>query len=150
MRRLRDRSAGIIEQRFDRRRKATTIPMGGNDDTSTFCHADIVVLYLLAFPLIWVFSGYPLLVLGSAFPHKNAGKDCLNQPFISVLAPTYNEEAVIEKRIQIYGIYSTQKRSMKSSWSTLALWMHEEYSSADLPRRWESAGHARMRGSTNG
>jgi cellulose synthase/poly-beta-1,6-N-acetylglucosamine synthase-like glycosyltransferase len=65
-----------------------------------FVTLDIVVLYLLAFLLIWVFSGYPLLMPGFALRHKNAGNDYLNQPFISVLVPTYNEEAVIEKRIQ--------------------------------------------------
>ncbi|MGD0327270.1 MAG: hypothetical protein ABSB21_01385 [Halobacteriota archaeon] len=65
-----------------------------------FVTLDIVVLYLLAFLLIWVFLGYPLLMLGFALRRKNAGKDYSYQPFISVLVPTYNEEAVIEKRIQ--------------------------------------------------
>ena len=61
---------------------------------------DIFVLYLLAFLLIWVFSGYPLLMLGFALRQKNVDKDYSFQPFISVLVPTYNEESVIEKRIQ--------------------------------------------------
>jgi poly-beta-1,6-N-acetyl-D-glucosamine synthase len=65
-----------------------------------FITLDIVVLYLLAFLLIWVFSGYPLLMLGFALRHKNADKDYSYQPFISVLVPTFNEEAVIEQRIQ--------------------------------------------------
>jgi cellulose synthase/poly-beta-1,6-N-acetylglucosamine synthase-like glycosyltransferase len=47
-----------------------------------------------------VFSGYPLLMLRFALRHKNAGKDYSYQPFISVLVPMCNEEAVIEKRIQ--------------------------------------------------
>jgi len=39
-------------------------------------------------------------MLGFALRNKSVDKDYSYQPFISVLVPTYNEEAVIEKRIQ--------------------------------------------------
>ncbi len=65
-----------------------------------FVTLDIVVLYLLAFLLIWVFSGYPLLMLRFALVHKGDKKNYAFQPFFSILVPTFNEEAVIEKRIQ--------------------------------------------------
>jgi hypothetical protein len=52
-----------------------------------FVTLDIVVLYLLAFLLIWVFSGHPLFMLGFALRHANAGKDYAYQPFTSVLVP---------------------------------------------------------------
>ena len=65
-----------------------------------FVTLDIVVLYLLAFLLIWVFSGYPLLMLRFALVHRGAEKNYSFQPFFSILVPTFNEEAVIEARIQ--------------------------------------------------
>jgi biofilm PGA synthesis N-glycosyltransferase PgaC len=58
------------------------------------------VLYLLTFLLIWVFSGYPLLMLGFTLRNEKVNKDYSYQPLISVVVPTYNEEAVIENRIQ--------------------------------------------------
>jgi len=60
----------------------------------------LIAVYALAALLIWVFVGYPLLMLRFALVHKGAEKNYLFQPFFSILVPTYNEEAVIEKRIQ--------------------------------------------------
>jgi len=60
----------------------------------------LIAVYALAALLIWVFVGYPLLMLRFALVHKGASKNYSFQPFVSILVPTYNEEAVIEKRIQ--------------------------------------------------
>ena len=50
-----------------------------------FVTLDIVVLYLLAFLLIWVFAGYPLLMLRFALVHKGAKRTMhfsLSSPFL--------------------------------------------------------------------
>ncbi|HYB59527.1 MAG TPA: glycosyltransferase [Candidatus Acidoferrales bacterium] len=60
----------------------------------------LIAVYTLATVLIWVFVGYPLLMLRFALVHKGAKKNYAFQPFFSILVPTFNEEAVIEKRIQ--------------------------------------------------
>jgi len=60
----------------------------------------LIVVYVLAVLLIWVFVGYPLLMLRFALCHKPIDKDYSYQPFVSVIVPTYNEDGVIEKRIQ--------------------------------------------------
>ena len=60
----------------------------------------LIAVYALAALLIWVFVGYPLLMLRFALVHKGARKNYAFQPFFSILVPTFNEEAVIEARIQ--------------------------------------------------
>jgi biofilm PGA synthesis N-glycosyltransferase PgaC len=60
----------------------------------------LIAVYTLAALLIWVFVGYPLLMLRFALVHRGAEKNYSFQPFFSILVPTFNEEAVIEKRIQ--------------------------------------------------
>ena len=60
----------------------------------------LIAVYALAALLIWVFVGYPLLMLRFALCHKPSDKDYSYQPFVSVIVPTYNEDVVIEKRIQ--------------------------------------------------
>ena len=60
----------------------------------------LIAVYVLAALLIWVFVGYPLLMLRFALVHKDVERNHSSQPFFSILVPTFNEEAVIEKRIQ--------------------------------------------------
>ncbi|MGZ4848527.1 MAG: glycosyltransferase [Halobacteriota archaeon] len=60
----------------------------------------LVVVYVLALLLIWTFVGYPLLMLRFALHRRDDNKNYSFQPFISIIVPTYNEEAVIHKRIQ--------------------------------------------------
>jgi biofilm PGA synthesis N-glycosyltransferase PgaC len=62
--------------------------------------AALIAAYVLALLLIWTFVGYPLLMLRFALRGKRVKKNYAFQPFISILVPTFNEEAVIEKRIQ--------------------------------------------------
>ena len=60
----------------------------------------IILLYLLSFLLIWQFVGYPSLMAVAALKAKPKNKDYSYQPFVSIVVPTYNEEKVIEKRIE--------------------------------------------------
>src|SRR5674476_279337 len=60
----------------------------------------LIAVYTLAILLIWTFVGYPLLMLRFALHRRDDNKDYSFQPFISILVPTFNEEAVIQKRIQ--------------------------------------------------
>lgn len=60
----------------------------------------IILLYLLSFLLIWQFVGYPSLMAIVALKSKPKNKDYSFQPFVSIIVPTYNEEKVIEKRIE--------------------------------------------------
>ena len=64
----------------------------------------IVLLYALSILLIWQFVGYPLLMSIIALRQKPKDKDYSYQPFVSILVPTYNEEASIENRI--HNLYS--------------------------------------------
>ena len=59
----------------------------------------LIAVYVLAALLIWVFVGYPLLMLRFALVHRDVERNHSFQPFFSILVPTFNEEAVIEKRI---------------------------------------------------
>jgi biofilm PGA synthesis N-glycosyltransferase PgaC len=60
----------------------------------------LIAVYVLAVLLIWVFVGYPLLMLRFALVREDAEKNYCFQPFFSILVPTFNEESVIEQRIQ--------------------------------------------------
>ena len=60
----------------------------------------IILLYLLSFLLIWQFVGYPSLMGIIALKSKPKHKDYSFQPFVSIIVPTYNEDKVIEKRIE--------------------------------------------------
>jgi cellulose synthase/poly-beta-1,6-N-acetylglucosamine synthase-like glycosyltransferase len=60
----------------------------------------LIAVYTLAILLIWTFVGYPLLMLRFALHRRDDNKDYSFQPFISILVPTFNEEAIIQKRIQ--------------------------------------------------
>ena len=60
----------------------------------------LIAVYILAILLVWTFVGYPLLMLRFALHRRDDNKDYSFQPFISILVPTFNEEAVIQKRLQ--------------------------------------------------
>jgi len=60
----------------------------------------IILLYLLSFLLIWQFVGYPSLMAIVALKAKPKNKDYSFQPFVSIIVPTYNEEKVIDKRLE--------------------------------------------------
>jgi len=60
----------------------------------------IILLYLLSFLIIWQFVGYPTFMCIVGLTAKPQNKDYSFQPFISVIVPTYNEENVIENRIE--------------------------------------------------
>jgi len=60
----------------------------------------VILLYLLSFLLIWRFVGYPSLMAAVAIRARPKEKDYLFQPFVSIVVPTYNEEKVIERRIE--------------------------------------------------
>ena len=60
----------------------------------------LIIVYALAVLLIWVFVGYPLLMLRFALVRRDVEKNHSFQPFFSILVPTFNEDSVIEKRIQ--------------------------------------------------
>jgi biofilm PGA synthesis N-glycosyltransferase PgaC len=60
----------------------------------------IAVLSILSALLIWQFVGFPLVMGIVALRHKATDKDLSFQPFVSIIVPTYNEEANIEERIQ--------------------------------------------------
>ena len=60
----------------------------------------IILLHLLSFLLIWQFVGYPALMVVVALRAKPKNKDYSFQPFVSIIVPTYNEEKVIEDRIE--------------------------------------------------
>ena len=65
-----------------------------------YLNPTILLLYLLSFLLIWQFVGYPTLMAIVALKTKPKNKDYSYQPFVSLIVPTYNEEKVIEKRIE--------------------------------------------------
>jgi poly-beta-1,6-N-acetyl-D-glucosamine synthase len=60
----------------------------------------LIAVSVLAALLIWVFVGYPLVMLRFALTHRDVEKNYSFQPFFSILVPTFNEEAVVEARIQ--------------------------------------------------
>jgi biofilm PGA synthesis N-glycosyltransferase PgaC len=60
----------------------------------------LIAVSVLAALLIWVFVGYPLVMLRFALTQKDVEKNYSFQPFFSILVPTFNEEVVIEERIQ--------------------------------------------------
>jgi biofilm PGA synthesis N-glycosyltransferase PgaC len=60
----------------------------------------LIAVSALAALLIWVFVGYPLVMLRVALTRRDVEKNYSFQPFFSILVPTFNEEAVIEERIQ--------------------------------------------------
>lgn len=60
----------------------------------------ITLLSILSALTIWQFVGYPLLMGIVALGTKPKAKDRTHAPFVSVIVPAYNEELVIEKRIE--------------------------------------------------
>ena len=58
----------------------------------------IILLYLLSFLLIYQFVGYPTIM--AMVVSKLRNRDYSYQPFVSIIVPTYNEEKVIEKRME--------------------------------------------------
>lgn len=58
-----------------------------------------IILYLLSFLLLWQFVGYPLLMALTSLITKQNKKDYSYQPSVSIIVPAYNEEKVIEERI---------------------------------------------------
>ena len=59
----------------------------------------VVLLFVFSFLIVWQFVGYPLVMGMVALRHKPKAKDYGFQPFVSIIVPTYNEEASIEQRI---------------------------------------------------
>lgn len=59
----------------------------------------VVLLFVLSFFIIWQFVGYPLAMGVVALRQKPKTKDYEFQPFVSIIVPTFNEEASIEQRI---------------------------------------------------
>lgn len=63
--------------------------------------AIVIILLSLLTPLaVWQFVGYPLLMGIIALSTKPKAKDYTYKPFVSIIVPAYNEENVIEKRIE--------------------------------------------------
>jgi cellulose synthase/poly-beta-1,6-N-acetylglucosamine synthase-like glycosyltransferase len=62
-------------------------------------HLVYVLLFILSFLIVWEFAGYPLLMTVIALRRKPQSKDYSYQPYVSIIVPTYNEEANIETRI---------------------------------------------------
>jgi biofilm PGA synthesis N-glycosyltransferase PgaC len=65
----------------------------------SYLHLIYVLLFVLSFLIVWQFAGYPLLMTVIALRRKPQSKDQSYQPFISIIVPTYDEEASIETRI---------------------------------------------------
>jgi len=59
----------------------------------------VALLCILSFLLVWQFVGFPLFMGIVALRKKATDKDYSFQPFVSIIVPTYNEEANIEERI---------------------------------------------------
>lgn len=65
----------------------------------------VALLFVLSFLIIWQFVGYPLVMGVVALRQKPKAKDYGFQPFVSIIVPTFNEEASIEQRIHnLYGL----------------------------------------------
>jgi poly-beta-1,6-N-acetyl-D-glucosamine synthase len=65
----------------------------------------VVLLFVFSFLLIWQFVGFPLVMGVVALRQKPKAKDYGFQPFVSIIVPTYNEDASIEPRIHnLYGL----------------------------------------------
>jgi cellulose synthase/poly-beta-1,6-N-acetylglucosamine synthase-like glycosyltransferase len=60
---------------------------------------DILILYFLSFLIIWQFSGYQLLMAIIAIISKPKENNYGYHAFVSIIVPVYNEEKVIENRI---------------------------------------------------
>ena len=59
----------------------------------------VALLCIFSFLLVWQFAGYPLLMGIFALRAKLKIQDYDFRPFVSILVPTYNEAAVIEKKL---------------------------------------------------
>jgi cellulose synthase/poly-beta-1,6-N-acetylglucosamine synthase-like glycosyltransferase len=59
-----------------------------------------LLLFVLSFLIVWLFAGYPLLMTVIALRRKPQTKDYDYQPFVSIIVPTYNEEANIATRVR--------------------------------------------------
>lgn len=59
----------------------------------------ILILYLISFLIVWQFVGYPLLMAIFATRFKQSDLGIEYKPFVSIIVATYNEAAVIQKRI---------------------------------------------------
>jgi biofilm PGA synthesis N-glycosyltransferase PgaC len=66
--------------------------------------AVILLLYMISFLLIWQFVGYPLLMgivaLRTRPEFKSETSSSFVTPFVSIVVPAYNEEQMIEERIE--------------------------------------------------
>ena len=98
----------------------------------------LIVAYVLALLLIWTFVGYPLLMVRFALRRRDVKKNYSFQPFISILVPTFNEEAVVQQRIQNLRALQYPKDKYKSSWSTQVPRMPRRASLSEYAKK---AGH---------
>ena len=59
----------------------------------------LILLLIIAFLIIWQFVGYPFLMALYSKRKKQIKSDSNFTPFVTILVPTFNEERVIERRI---------------------------------------------------
>ena len=59
----------------------------------------VLILYFLSFLIIWQFGGYQLLMATIAIISKPKEKNYGYQAFVSIIVSAYNEERVVENRI---------------------------------------------------
>ena len=62
--------------------------------------AVIILLYIVSFLVIWQLVGYPSVMGLIALLQRQKKKDLSYQPYISIVLPAFNEERVIENRIE--------------------------------------------------
>lgn len=61
----------------------------------------ITVLWISAAVLFFTYAGYPLLLwLMSFFKKKNGNKSLQGLPSVSIIIAAFNEEQVLEKKLQ--------------------------------------------------
>lgn len=74
----------------------------------------IIPLWLSALAVVWTYAGYPLFILLLARwrPHPHHRADI--QPSVSLIIPTYNEEAIIAEKLEnVLGLdYPQEKREI--------------------------------------
>ncbi|GAI24439.1 unnamed protein product, partial [marine sediment metagenome] len=62
--------------------------------------AVIILLYVFSFLVIWQFVAYPFVMGLIALLQRPKRKDLSYQPYVSIIVAAFNEERVIEKRLE--------------------------------------------------